>query len=115
MASLAFGPPILPGQTDPWRRLAEELQGPRRSEMARLLRRAGVTVENWYLQTTPQGTLCIVYLQVADIARAFQVCATDDEPFARWYKQQLHAIHGINFNQPLPGPIAEVMLELDIA
>jgi hypothetical protein len=113
MASLAFGLPILPGQTDAFRRLAQELQGPQRSEMEHLLRRADVTVEHWYLQTTPQGALCIVYLEAADLARAFQVFAADDAPFARWYKQQLHALHGIDFNQPLPGPIAEAVLELD--
>ena len=112
MASLAFGLPILPGQTDAWNRLAEELQGPRRSEMAQLLRRAAVTVEHWYLQPTPQGPLCIVYLEAADLARAFQVFAADAAPFARWYKQQLQAIHGIDFNQPLPGPIAEAVLEV---
>ena len=111
MASLAFALPILPGKTEELKRLAEDLGGPHSAEMQDLLRRFGVANENWYLQQTPQGDMAIVYLEGEDIGRSFGEFIASAAPFDRWYKGQLLAIHGIDFNQPLPGPIAQVILE----
>jgi hypothetical protein len=112
LQSLAFALPILPGKTDESRRLAETLNGPRRGEKEDFLRRGGVATESWYLQSTTQGDMLILYLEGEDIGRAFQVLIASGGPFERWYKEQLLSIHGIDFNQPLPGPIAEPILEV---
>ena len=114
MQSIAFALPVLPGKAEALKNLATEIDGPRRGEMEDLLKSTGATIENWYFQATPQGDMVIIYLEGEDIGRAFQAFIALSDPFARWYKEQLLAIHGIDFNQPLPGPIAEPILGVQV-
>src|SRR5579859_1183069 len=59
MASLALATPILPGQTEAWKRLIAEVTGPRRMETDDFHRRLGFTKTDWYLQQTPNGDIFI--------------------------------------------------------
>jgi hypothetical protein len=101
MKSVAIAFPILPGKTQDARRFAQEVQGPRRQEMEQSLRAHGATREEWYLQTTPQGGLVIVYVEADDPTRLFQQWAQSTAPFDTWFKQQAGEISGMDFNQPL--------------
>lgn len=100
MATMAVAFPVLPGQAEAGRRFAQEALS-RRQELAESFRRIGVSREEWYLQSTPQGELVIVVLEAADPRRAFQDWAASSDPFDRWFKQQAQAVSGIDFNQPL--------------
>jgi hypothetical protein len=104
MASYAFAVPVLPGKSEAARRLAAESSGPRRSESEESQRRVGITKQEVWLQQTPQGDICVVYWEVDDPTRAFQELASSDNPFDRWYLQQLKEIHGLDLTQQPPPP-----------
>jgi len=102
MTSLAIAFPILPGMSEKVRWLAAEVQGPRHSEMGASQRAHGIVRENWYIQSTPQGEMVIVYMEAEDPMRALQEWALSQAPFDIWFKQQVGEICGIDFNQPIP-------------
>ncbi len=111
MAAIALAFPILPGKLDAWKRFVQEMAGPRRSEHEASRRRMGVSVERVWHQTTPQGDLAIVYEEADDLAQGLPRLAASQEPFDVWFKQQVLEIHGVDFNQPLPGPLPELVFD----
>jgi hypothetical protein len=106
MASLALALPCLPGGADKLRSLAEQCRGARRQEFEDFHRRVGLSDEAWYLQSTPQGELFVLTLG-GDPLGAMSKLAASTEPFDRWFKDRAKEIHGVDFNQPLPGPPPE--------
>ena len=55
MAQYAFTNPIKPGKADAWKRYVAEMTGPRKDELAVSRKKAGLTVEKVWLQSTPMG------------------------------------------------------------
>jgi len=113
VATLAIAVPLIPGKTPEWRAFVEGVKAHQSDEMAAFHRRVGVTRENWYLQSTSQGDLLIVYLE-GDLPQAFQRLAESDHPFDRQLKQVWLETEGIDFNQPLPSPPPEAIYESDL-
>jgi hypothetical protein len=110
MAHLALALPCLPGGADQLRRLAEECRGPRRAEFEAFHRRVGLTAERWFLEQTAQGELLVMTLE-GDPLGAIQKLAASDEPFDQWFKEQVRAVHGVDFSKPLPTPPPELVFE----
>ncbi len=106
MATLALALPCLPGGAQALRELADACNGSRRREFEAFHRRVGLTEERWYLQQTPQGEIFILTL-AGDPEGAIAKLRGSDHPFDRWFKEQARAVHGIDFDQPLPGPPPE--------
>ena len=111
MASLAFVAPALPGGTENLRRLAQELQGDKKSEVEDFYRRMKITREEWFIQPTPQGDMVIVYLEGEDLARTFQALAASEEPLDLWLKERAKSVHGIDFNKPRSAPLPELVYD----
>jgi hypothetical protein len=111
MASLASAFPILPGKTEQWKHFCQEMVGPRRSEYESSRQRLGVSREVAYLQHTPQGDLVVVYIEAQDIPRVFEGFGRSQEPFDVWFREQVKDIHGVDFSQPLPGPLPEAIID----
>ena len=111
MASLAFVAPALPGGTDNLRRLAQELQGGKKSEVEDFYRRMKITREEWFIQPTPQGDMVIVYLEGEDLGQTFQTLAASEEPLDLWLKEQAKSVHGIDFNKPRSAPLPELVYD----
>jgi hypothetical protein len=111
MQKYAFAVPILPGQEAANRQFAAELTGPRRADFEASRQRMGIRGERVWTQATPQGTMSVVYLEADDLGRAFTELATSQDRFDVWWRQQILAMHGIDFSQPLPGPPNELILE----
>ena len=63
MALTAVAFPVLPGKAVDGRRFAQEALD-RREELAASFRRIGVTREDWFLQSTPQGDQIIVQIEL---------------------------------------------------
>ncbi len=111
MASLAFVAPALPGGTENLRRLAQELQGGKKSEVENFYRRMKISREEWFIQSTPQGEMVIVYLEGEDLAGAFQTLAASQEPLEVWLKEQAKSVHGIDFNESRSAPLPELVYD----
>ena len=84
---------------------------PNRSEYEASNKRLGITRVVTSLQQTLQGDMAIVYLEAQDIPRVFEGYASSQEPFDVWFREQVKAIHGVDFSQPLPGPLPEVFID----
>jgi len=66
--------PIIPGKTDDARDLMQELEGPRKPDYGRSLRRLGITKEVWYLAHTPGGDQLAAYIESAGFGRPCPCC-----------------------------------------
>ena len=110
MALMAFAVPILPGKTEQWRRFVGDLNGPRRGEYEESRRRLGIR-ERTFLQSSPQGDVVIVTLEGDDPAGSLRRFAATNDPFTRWFAQQVHEIHGIELAQIVLMPPPELAVD----
>ena len=102
MPAIANAIPILPGKEEDHRRFCQEMEGPRREEYLRSRQRLGLTREVVWQQSSPQGTLAVVYWEADDPSRAFEGLGTSDDPFDRWFRGRVQEIHGLDLSQPPP-------------
>jgi hypothetical protein len=103
MAMLAIAVPILPGKTEQWRRMMDEVKGPRAAEIRAVRARVGVH-ERTFLQSTPHGDLVVITLEGNDPAAAFAAMHAGADATTQWFVTQVREIHGIDLTQPPPGP-----------
>jgi hypothetical protein len=110
MVMLALAVPILPGQTERWRRFVGELEGGRREASRAHRQRLGLR-ERAFFQATPQRDLGTLVLEGDDPAAAFARFGAGDDEFTRWFVQEVQAIHGLDLRQPPPGPLPEQVVD----
>ena len=111
MEQTLFMLPILPGKTEAARAFLQELDGPRKQELAACGQSVGIVKEVWAIQQTPQGDYFVAYLVGENIAQAFTQVAASQTAFDRWFKQQVQATTGADLNTPPPGPISEILAD----
>jgi hypothetical protein len=112
MQSVAFAVPLLPGRTDADRiALASCWDGPRKEAYEDARRRAGITREAVWIQPTPGGDVAVIYLEADDLATAFTILGTSDEPFDRWFRDHVRQVHGIALEDRFTAP--ELVLDFD--
>jgi len=87
------------------------MAGPRHGEYEASRKRLGISREVAYLQQTPQGDMAVVYFEVQDIPSVFEGFGRSQEPFDVWFREQVKEIHGIDFSEPLPGPLPEAIVD----
>jgi hypothetical protein len=105
MEAIGFVIPILPGKTASDRAaMASCRSGERKAAYEDARRRAGITREAVFIQTGPSGDAAVVYLEGDDLAKAMEVIATSDEPFDRWFRDQVRDAHGISLEDGFPPP-----------
>jgi hypothetical protein len=110
MAMLAMAVPILPGQTERWRRFVGELAGARGDAYRASRQRLGLR-ERVFFQTTPHGDLVTLVLEGDDPAAAFAAFGAGDDAFTQWFVQEVQAVHGVDLRQPPPGPLPELVVD----
>jgi hypothetical protein len=101
--SLAIAIPVVAGKTGALRDWAHEITGPRAADQSDDFRRLGVTRAVACLQHTPMGDFAVQYSEGEDPGGAYQLFATSRHPFDVWNREQLGAIHGVDFSRPFPG------------
>jgi hypothetical protein len=111
MDQALFTLPILPGKTEAARAFLQEMNGPRKQELAACGQGVGVTKEVWAIQQTPQGDMYVAYMAGDNIARAFAQVAASQSEFDRWFKQRVQETTGVDMNTPPPGPISEILTD----
>ena len=62
MDQALFTLPILPGKTEAARAFLQEMDGPRKQELAACGQSVGITKEVWAIQQTPQGDIFVAYM-----------------------------------------------------
>jgi hypothetical protein len=85
MEALAMALPILPGKTEDWKQLCQEMPGPRPREEEASGRCLGITREAAYPQHILQGDLSIIYLEAGDIQRRLQERGTSQGTSGQWF------------------------------
>jgi hypothetical protein len=113
MDQALFALPILPGKTEAARAFLHEQNGPRKQELVACGQSVGVTKEVWAIQQMPQGDFFVVYMTGEDIGQAFTDLAASQSEFDRWLKQQLQETTGADLNTPPPGPLSEILTEVE--
>ncbi len=110
MKSICFAAPALENGVQVLKDTAVEILGPRRAEYDKFHQRVGITKEHWYVQAAPQGPLVLVFLEGMDIGATFAKLAVSTDPFDVWFRNHGKKVHGIDFTQPMPGPMPEQIL-----
>ena len=110
LAMLALAIPILPGQTERWRRFAGDLQGGRREAYRASRQQLGIR-ERAFFQATPQGDLVTIVLEGDNPAAAFAGFGAGDDEFTQWFAREVQAVHGVDLRQPPPGPLPQHVVD----
>jgi hypothetical protein len=97
MPSIGFAAPLLPGTTEIDREAMKSCwNGERNAAYEDSRRRAGITRETTWLQSTPAGDMAVVVLEADDLEAALGAIATSDEPFDTWFREHLQQVHGFS-------------------
>jgi hypothetical protein len=104
MECLTWFVPILPGKLEAFKQLDEEMQGARFEEYRQSRQRMGIVREVVSHMATPQGDFACVFHEGEDIAKAFRMAATSEEPFDRYFRDRIAEIHGVT-PEMLQGPL----------
>lgn len=107
---LAMAVPILPGQTEHWHRFLNTLKGERSKEYKASRERLGVR-ERVFFQPTPQGDMVVVTLEGNDPEAAFSRFAEGNDAFAKWFVDEVKAIHGFDLASLPKGGIPELCVD----
>lgn len=110
MSLLAIAFPMLPGQMDRFQAFVRELAGPRKAEFATSRRRHGVHERSFH-QQMPNGDIVLVTLEGRDPAAALKGLGKDDDAFARWFRAETMAIHGVDLAAPPQTPLPELVAD----
>jgi hypothetical protein len=105
MPTMAFAAPLLPGKTDADREaLASFGSGDRRADHEASRKRAGITREAVWIQSTPGGDVAVVVIESPDIQAAMGALATSDDPFDVWFREHILEVHGMDLTEESPPP-----------
>jgi hypothetical protein len=105
MGTKTFIAPLNPGKTEQWWEFARACEGARSAEFAEMNKRFGLTRHAAWLQQTPMGDLVIVLTEGPGAEEFMGKLATSEQPFDVWMREQVEAVHPIDFSaEPPPMP-----------
>lgn len=107
---LAFSAPILPGQTEQWKKFISVLQGERNKEFNESRRNLNVR-ERTFLQQTPHGDVVLVTLEGDDPLGAFTKFTQSEDEFTKWFVDEVQKIHGFSLKDILNMPMPELLID----
>jgi hypothetical protein len=101
--------PVLPSKEQDVEAFARELAGPRQAEAREFYASIGVARETWHFQPGPFESQVIVVTEVEDVEPAAKAYADAQQPFHRWFKDQVMRISAVDPNvDPLGPPSTQV-------
>jgi len=101
MANYCFVAPILPGGEDKMNKWIHDELG-KSADHDRVMRQAGVSREQVWIQRTPMGDFAVASYESDDPAKTFQVLASSNDPWAAKFRDLLSKVHGIDFSKAMP-------------
>jgi hypothetical protein len=114
MQTIGFMALLLPGKTETDRTaMISSWQGDRREAHEASRQRLGITREAIYIQSTPMGSVAVVYWEADDVDAALKGMAVSNDPYDQWFRDHVRDVHGINVEDgfPLPGQIMDLRLK----
>jgi hypothetical protein len=109
MAQLQIAYLLRLGTQERWRRLCQELDGPRLDQLEASCRQAGITQVQVRLVQLLHGELLLITLQTREPHQPLQELATSRRPFDRWLREQLQALLGWNLQEVLADPQGDLI------
>ena len=104
--------PLLPGQSEPWRRFLQELQASRRTACDIACQRWGIRSLALWLTAGHAGDLVVAHMVLAtDLAGVEERFARSEEPFDRWFAEQARTLHGVDLRRGVGRYRAELLAE----
>ncbi len=76
----------------------------------RVQKNAGVEKELDFLQTTPTGDMLLLYFEGKDLKETFMAFAASKDPFDVWFIAEMTKNTGVDFSQPPPEPLPEMLI-----
>jgi hypothetical protein len=113
MDSVAMAMPVLPGKTEAARKIFLTVKNEKWEDYDHSQRKSGISRERDFLQSTPMGDMIIIYLESSDLNKAFSEFGASTDPFDVWMKEELKNVSGIDFSQPMSGPMPELLSSYD--
>lgn len=68
----------------------------------RVMRQAGVSREQVWIQRTPMGDFAVASYETSDPGKTFQVLSSSKDPWAAKFRDLLSKAHGIDFSKAMP-------------
>ena len=109
--TIVFAAPILPGKSELWRRLLQEMIEARRPEYEESRRRLGVSGDWVWIAETVNGNVAVIAVVAAQPEQVLAQLANSSRPFDRWYREQLLALQGCDITKPLNRASPELVLK----
>jgi hypothetical protein len=91
--------PILPGKAESWRRFRQELEGSRQKEFVAWCDHLDLKLRQIWLNDTPGGAVVLLNIDVVDQNSALAQLADATQPFDRWLRAQVLALHGLDLTK----------------
>ena len=109
MAQLQIVYLLRPGTQERWRRLCQELAGPRLDQLEASCRQGGITQMQVRLVQLVHGELMLITLHTQEPQQTLQELATSRCPFDRWLREQFQALLGWNLQEVLADPQGDLI------
>jgi hypothetical protein len=104
MAQLQIAYLLRPGTQERWRRLCQELAGPRLDQLEASCRQAGITQVQVRLVQLLHCELMLIKLHMQEPQQSLKELATSRRPFDRWLEEQFQVLLGWNLQEVLGEP-----------
>jgi len=109
MAQLQIAYLLRPGTQERWRRLCQELAGPRLDQVEEFCRQVGITQVQVRLVQLIHGELMLITLRTQEPQQTLQELATSKRPFDRRLREQLQALLGWSMQEMLANPPCDLI------
>jgi len=110
MSDYLFTTPLVEGKKETWKNYIKEISGSRKKEYMDSRKKAGLKVEQVFLQETPHGDMCVVRWEAENPKAVFEHLAKSNEPFDKWFRDSiLVECHNMDLSQ-LP-PLNQIALD----
>jgi hypothetical protein len=115
MNATALAAPIVPGKLEEWKEFSRDLhEGPRHSDFAAFVKKAGLSRVRCWLQEGPGGAMSLILYEGEMPAGFLQQIATSQEPFAVWFRERIKECNGMDLTKPA-GPPPELVTDVHAA
>ncbi len=100
---------LRPGTQERWRRLCQELAGPRLDQLEASCRQAEITQVQVRLVQLLHGELMLMTLHTQEPQQTLLELATSRRPFDRWLREQFQVLLGWNVQEVLADPQGDLI------